>query len=151
MYQKQEESVYFLKSEIPIIVLKTNLITIFGVSRMDKNNISKNKKYFLGYLAFFSIFSLFWVVTLVMYMMFRMYFGKEPDFYHLGVLAGMTGGLWGYGMTKLSQIVRDLRIGNIYHTEKSFRIALLIFVTVLIVSNVISINFTKIITYFNLD
>jgi len=118
---------------------------------MRRNEISDNKKRVLGVLALFSLFSLFWVGTLLLYLMFRMYFGKEPDFYHLGILAGMTGGLWGYGATKLAQIIKDMKEGNIFHTERSYKRARLIFIIILVICSIIDIFFNQIIIYFNLD
>jgi len=118
---------------------------------MDKNDISKNKKYLLGYLAGLSFFSFLWVATLLLYLFFRVFFGNEPDFYHLIVLAGMVGGLWGHGTTILVQIIRNSRTGMTYHTEKSFRKNLLFFIVVLTVATIFSTNFGTILTYFNLN
>ena len=57
-----------------------------------------------------------WTGTLYFYLLFLNSYGTDIKIYDVGILAGATGGIWGYAMTKLGNF-RD-KVHNM--NEKEF-------------------------------
>lgn len=127
------------------------MICLFGVLRMNKKEIGRFEKSFLKNYASLSMVFLVWSTTLLFYMMFRYFFGDSIDFYNLGILAGMTGGLWGYAMNRIGQLRDMISSGRILNTSESC-IFLYVFSTIVMICSLLFMGFFKnILTFFNLN
>ena len=122
-----------------------------GVSRMNKYRNEKFEKSFLKNYATISMFAFLWATTLFFYLLSRLYFGENIDFYHLGILAGLTGGLWGYGLNRIGQLRDIIKNKKPWHTVGSYRISLLFTTAVLIGSLLFDRYFKTILALLNLD
>jgi hypothetical protein len=69
---------------------------------MEKWSKIKIDKIILKNLVTFAMVLIAWTGTQYFYMIFLQTYGPDMKIYDVGVLAGITGGIWGYAMTRLS-------------------------------------------------